>query len=355
MSARSKKPDTPATGHVVLNVGGTRFSTSITTLSSSSAYFDSLFSHEWAESRDNGYDEEVFVDQDPEPFRVLLSYMRLGKVEASDITLPVLLQAKFFGIDKLLEAVRCVARRSEDDSPLLTAARAAEIVPKLDKREFARLCLIYKETCFAGQEDLELVRDGREIVALVEQDGTEEPTQNTTYTTFIDGLNWLHRKGFTKYEQKVNIDLDDGEDLNIIGVLHFTKITADEDYTEDIKSILIGATMITREKKEFAASISIPESRYLPGMESWIEVDIGKEEDKDRRQLRSLMGRDIVKSRMSRVSCTTNELPGWLQNHGFLTREEDLEVVYRKALRYSEDELENSDSPLVKIWSRDVE
>eukprot|EP00956_Cyclotella_meneghiniana_P026746 scaffold58594_cov77-Cyclotella_meneghiniana.AAC.2 len=31
-------------GHVVLNVGGTRFSTSITTLSNSSAYFESLLS-----------------------------------------------------------------------------------------------------------------------------------------------------------------------------------------------------------------------------------------------------------------------------------------------------------------------
>jgi len=193
-------------GLVVLNVGGTRFSTSITTLSNSSAYFESLFSHEWAESRDNGDGEEVFVDQDPEPFRVLLSYMRLGKVEALELTLSVLLQAKFFGMERLLAAVRYVARRSDEDSPLLAAARAAEIVAKVDKRDFARLCLIHKETFFDGQVDLD-VSSGREIVAVVEQESTEEPTQNRTneYTTFIDGLNWLHRKGFTKYE-KANID-----------------------------------------------------------------------------------------------------------------------------------------------------
>eukprot|EP00956_Cyclotella_meneghiniana_P037931 scaffold146825_cov42-Cyclotella_meneghiniana.AAC.1 len=334
-------------GHVVLNMGGTRFSTSITTLSNSSAYFESLFSHEWAESRDNGDGEEVFVDQDPEPFRVLLSYMRLGKVEASELTLPVLLQAKFFGMEQLLAAVRYVARRSDDESPLLAAARAAEIVPKVDKRDFARLCLIHKNMCFDGQEDLD-VSDGREIVAVVEQD--EEATQTRTYMTFIDGLNWLHRRGFTRYEQKADIDLDGGYD-EYIGLLHFSKIATDNNYTEDHANTIIGATISTREKKEFAASISVPLSRILLRMESWIEADIGKEEDKNRRQLR----RGIVKSRVSRISCETNEIPGLLQKHGFLTREEDLEPVYRKALCYGEDDLENSDSPLVKIWSRDVE
>ena len=196
------------------------------------------------------------------------------------------------------------------------------------------------------------ISSGREIVAVVEQESTEEPTQNwiNEYTTFIDGLNWLHRKGFTKYE-KANIDLNDGENLDEIGVLHFSKIASDNDYTEDLANTIIGAASSTREKKEFAASISVPRSRFMPGMESWIEADIGKEEDKNRRQLR----RGIVKSRVSRISCETNEIPGLLQKHGFLTREEDLEPVYRKALRYGEDDLENSDSPLVKIWSRDVE
>ena len=347
MSTRIRKHDA---GHVVLNVGGTRFSTSITTLSNSSAYFESLFSHEWAESRDNGDGEEVFVDQDPEPFRVLLSYMRLGKVEASELTLPVLLQAKFFGMERLLAAVRYVARRSDEDSPLLAAARAAEIVAKVDKRDFARLCLIHKNMCFDGQEDLRDVSFGREIVAVVEQESTEEPTQNRTYTTFIDGLNWLHRRGFTKYEQKADIDLDGGYD-EYIGLLHFSKIAADNNYTEDHANTIIGAAISTREKKEFAASISVPLSRFMPGMESWIEADIGKEEDKNRRQMRT----DIVKSRVSRIDITTNELPLLLQKHRFLTREEDLEPVYRKAFRYGEDDLENSELPLVKIWSRDVE
>eukprot|EP00956_Cyclotella_meneghiniana_P020043 scaffold34931_cov38-Cyclotella_meneghiniana.AAC.7 len=128
-------------------------------------------------------------------------------------------------------------------------------------------------------------------------------------------------------------------------------IASDNDYTKDLANTIIGAASSTREKKEFAASISVPRSRFFPGMESWIEADIGKEEDKNKRK----RGRGIVKSRVTRISCETKEIPGLLQKHGFLTREEDLEPVYRKALRYGEDNLENSDYPLVKIWSRDVE
>jgi len=60
--------------HVLLNVGGTKFSTSIMTLTSSSAYFQSLFSEEWANDRPNSPDDEVFVDQDPVPFQILLSF-----------------------------------------------------------------------------------------------------------------------------------------------------------------------------------------------------------------------------------------------------------------------------------------
>ena len=138
---------------------------------------------------------------------------------------------------------------------------------------------------------------------MVEQESTEEPTQNWTneYTTFIDGLDWLHREGFTKYEQKADIDLDGGYD-EYIGLLHFSKIAADNNYTEDHANTIIGAAISTREKKEFAASISVPLSRFMPGMESWIEADIGKEEDKNRRQMRT----DIVKSRVSRIDITTN-------------------------------------------------
>ena len=171
--------------HVLLNVGGTKFSTSITTLTSSSAYFQSLFSEEWANNRPNSPDDEIFVDQDPLPFQILLSFMRLGKVQASDLTLPVLLQAKFFGMERLLAAVRGVARRSGDDSPLTKAARDADIVSNNEEREIARIWLHSMELCFDDQEGLRLW-EGGEIVVTIELNNRSNGKRDRMDTTFID-------------------------------------------------------------------------------------------------------------------------------------------------------------------------
>eukprot|EP00956_Cyclotella_meneghiniana_P039516 scaffold172978_cov62-Cyclotella_meneghiniana.AAC.4 len=338
--------------HVVLNVGGTKFSTSIITLNSSSSYFKRLFSQEWAESRDNSEgDVDVFVDQDPEPFRVLLSYMRLGKVlHISDLTLPVLLQAKFFGIDKLLAAVCGVARRSEEDSPLLHAAREAELVPKVEKKKFAKLTLCCGDLMrsgpsFDGQEDLDVI-DGREIVASVEFDNADGESQTKFCTTFIDGLNWLHCHGFTKYERRMDLDFD--VDYYPAFELHFSKLIIDDNYDDDLASTVIDTTISTR-KKQFVACLSLPHTRYEPGLMSCIEADIGRAEDKDRRQI---LGIQNVVSSVTRLNNVSNHTR-WLQRNGFLRRENDIEVVYRNALRYSANFKDKSD-PLVMMWSRDA-
>ena len=63
-------------GRITLNVGGTCFETTSTTLAGSSAYFRRMLDHGWREATDR----EIFVDRDPEPFAVLLSSMRSGSV-----------------------------------------------------------------------------------------------------------------------------------------------------------------------------------------------------------------------------------------------------------------------------------
>ena len=110
------------------------------------------------------------------------------------------------------------------------------------------------------------ISSGREIVAVVEQESTEEPTQNwiNEYTTFIDGLNWLHGKGFTKYE-KANIDLNDGE-IDEIGVLHSSKIDSDNGYTEDLANTIIGAASSTREKKRICCKY------FCSAVYAWNEI-----------------------------------------------------------------------------------
>jgi len=90
---------------LVLDVGGTKFITSASTLTSNSSYFASLLSDNWIGSN-NGEDNEIFIDQDPVPFKVLLAYMRRGNIKVDDINTDVLSLAEFLGMERLLLAVK---------------------------------------------------------------------------------------------------------------------------------------------------------------------------------------------------------------------------------------------------------
>ena len=94
---------------VVVDVGGTRFCTSTSTLTASSSYFQRLFSDRWASSSE----DECFLDGDPEPFAILLSYMRRGHLDLPDsLAQRVLLEAEFLGVDSLLVEVKARAHRN---------------------------------------------------------------------------------------------------------------------------------------------------------------------------------------------------------------------------------------------------
>ena len=101
-------PNRRLVDRVVVDVGGTRFSTSTSTLTASSSYFQRLFSDRWASS-----DDECFLDGDPEPFAILLSYMRRGHLDLPEsLAQRVLLEAEFLGVDSLLVEVKARAHRN---------------------------------------------------------------------------------------------------------------------------------------------------------------------------------------------------------------------------------------------------
>ena len=63
---------------VVLNVGGTRFHTTVDTLSNGeSCMLSNLVSGNWKECG-TGSDEEIFIDRDGTYFRYILNYFRSG-------------------------------------------------------------------------------------------------------------------------------------------------------------------------------------------------------------------------------------------------------------------------------------
>ncbi|EJK67078.1 hypothetical protein THAOC_11936 [Thalassiosira oceanica] len=87
---------------LTLNVGGEEFAASASTLTSNSHYFAALLSGDWSESGD----DELYVDQDPEAFKVLLDYMRSGMVKVSAVDEKVLLLAEFLGVERLVSAAK---------------------------------------------------------------------------------------------------------------------------------------------------------------------------------------------------------------------------------------------------------
>ena len=99
---------------VVLDVGGTLFKSTISTLTSSCTYFASLFSHEWAPA---GESREIYLDRDPDAFKVLLSCLRnhvaLLPETDPDLCKRVLLEAEFFGVEWLLRDVKHQTLRHE--------------------------------------------------------------------------------------------------------------------------------------------------------------------------------------------------------------------------------------------------
>jgi len=99
---------------VVLDVGGTLFKSTISTLTSSCTYFASLFSHEWAPASES---REIYLDRDPDAFKVLLSCLRnhvaLLPETDPDLCKRVLLEAEFFGVEWLLRDVKHQTLRHE--------------------------------------------------------------------------------------------------------------------------------------------------------------------------------------------------------------------------------------------------
>ena len=113
MSSRKRRLVTPQqpdekrrTDRIVVDVGGTRFTTSASTLTSASEYFERLLSPRWCAEPP----EELFLDRDPEPFKILLTYMRTGLLELSkdnqSLARRVMVEAEFLGMQGFIDSVK---------------------------------------------------------------------------------------------------------------------------------------------------------------------------------------------------------------------------------------------------------
>ena len=132
MSRKRGASEMAATDRVRVDVGGTEFVTTASTLTASSSYFSRILSDRWA------YDGSgcLFLDRDPTPFAILLTAMRSGALELPEhdpaLCRQVLREAQFLGLDALLVHVKAAAHRNahpdgaETDATALAAALDAE-------------------------------------------------------------------------------------------------------------------------------------------------------------------------------------------------------------------------------------
>ena len=105
-ATKRQRTDKIEDNRIVVNVGGKFFPTFRSTLTMKSTYFEKRLSGRFS---DDAGDSEIIVDRDHEPFGVILSYLRSGKL----LILPdkllfssVLIEADFYGIDELIDMVR---------------------------------------------------------------------------------------------------------------------------------------------------------------------------------------------------------------------------------------------------------
>ena len=104
----NKRPrtDNIEDNRITINVGGKLFPTFRSTLTMKSTYFSKRLSGRFS---DDAGDSDIIVDRDHEPFSIILSYLRSGKlsVPSDQLTLRlVLVEADFYGIDELVDMVR---------------------------------------------------------------------------------------------------------------------------------------------------------------------------------------------------------------------------------------------------------
>mmetsp|Transcript_29217 Transcript_29217/g.42890 ORF Transcript_29217/g.42890 Transcript_29217/m.42890 type:complete len:378 (-) Transcript_29217:231-1364(-) len=330
---------------IKLDVGGTIFHTSIATLTGCSAYFQSKFSVQWGfDESDGDYleDNVIFVDQNPEPFKVLLAYMREGCVDCRKLTRNVLLQAEFLGIDTLLSAVkyRCYANKFPEFS-----GGANEVIDAYNQRYgdmlggiIAGVLPLYlkkrderKEFALLGKSAGRFILQGPK--KLYDDDGefSSESGLVPICSTFLDCLNWLGMNGFTKVDCPECV-LHDG-----IRRIFFSRKLLNSGEDNHWDRVIIDNEGADREpdKKQYATLTVEVRSAVLDtggvGMlreVARIDADIGKTSEIE------ISGRTETTS-ISKVAgineATSVSCMNWLQHNGYTRREVELEDFYNSA------------------------
>lgn len=347
---------------VDLDVGGAAFRAAPSTLRANSTYFSGLLRRDpsWRRPRDGGGSgggrtAPTFVDQDPDAFRVLLSFMRKGCVDVEELaSVDVLLLAEFLGMDKLLAAAKCRAyrnlhpefRASGSDEEALEAFGAAygtvpeavssgvlpgALLPAARKRGPKEYCTLvlkgkeYRKFVPVPPEEHDDTFMDFELVAEVK---TVSERDASTCGTFLDSLNWLSKNGYRTYEGTELTDITEWRKLS------FSKSTADPE--SDLSTLIVDRLSdkdTTPPEKKYA--LLVP---GLPNQDMGVEVkvDVGNEEQLLISDPDDWPGDGTTEQIASSISMegrrSVGDAMSWLHEKGYLERETEMEEIYNAML-----------------------
>lgn len=224
----SKKRILGGSNRVNLDVGGIKFTSAVTTLSSNSAYFASLLSDNWSAGSSDDISigiDELFLDQDPIAFGKLLEYMRQGMIDVSDIKKNVLLLAEFLGVEQLLLAVKIRAYRNLH--PSLAPMSDCQIASWFDKKyggirealstgvlpgSLTKEMFLQKEFAIMDLAPIHENEAEHELVKInIDVNRGQEP--DLEFIHIIGALNWLNHHGYVKHEKQLDTECRDGHTM----------------------------------------------------------------------------------------------------------------------------------------------
>ena len=209
----AKRRKLGASDRITLDVGGTTFVTAASTLTTNSTYFASLLSESWRESNDG---DELFLDQDPAPFKILLAYMRRGMIKVEDIDTDVLALAEFLGMEKFLLAVKIRWYINIGKGPVLSeddeaaAAFDREHGGILNAISAGLFVYFLKKNDIGAEKDyafLKLVLEPAVSISVVEVvNGEQVAPVDCNDNTYVGALNGIYAKGYSLDEDPINHD-----------------------------------------------------------------------------------------------------------------------------------------------------
>jgi len=327
--AKRQKRSLGASDRITVDVGGTKFITSVSTLTSNSTYFASLLSDNWSES--NNGDDEIFLDQDPDPFRVILAYMREGFIKIGDINERVLAQAEFLGVERLL-AVKVrwyhnigkgpVHSTDEDIAAAfdqkyggIMKAMSAGLFPLFLKqddinaeKEFAILAITYRDIVARDRVGpLNRTRTWR-VKEVGKPDAESQPYRTPSAPSALNGL---HLKGYNVHETQL-------------------------DESSDVKETFTFSRRKHSKMSSNATEIFIPNDEERNNQEKNDKIKqyalyVLSKNNEDRRRI--IAPAEFHEDESMRSNpfgyAKITQCDKWLVNNGFMTREKDYEDLFQ--------------------------